>query len=135
MPEQNPQNQPAADQSSEPTGEPITPQSTVSFPGLMLCVAILFDLVGWIPILNFFTETLSGLVIGFWQKLYMEEASLAEIVLSFVTAKSVKAASLGAGPTNCGIVFFTYFRKKAMSKIKTAAGSTTPEGSSPQPAV
>ena len=127
MPERNPQKQPATDQPSEPTNEPISPQSKVSFPGLMLCVAILFDLVGWIPILNFFTEMLSGLVMGFWQKLYMEEASLAEIVLSFVTAKSVKAASLGAGPTNCGIVFFTYFRKKAMSKIKKATGLSLPQ--------
>lgn len=134
MPEQNPQNQPDTNQPSEPANEPITPQSTVSFPVAMLVVAALFDSVGWIPLLNFFTETLSGLIIGFWQKLYMEQASLAEIVIALITGKGLKAASLGFGPTNCGIVFFTYFRKKAMSKIKTAAGSTTPEGSSPQPA-
>jgi len=126
MPEQPSQKQAAtdqsADQSSEPTGEPITPQSTVSFPGLMLCVAILFDLVGWIPFLNFLTETLSGLILGFWQKLYMAEASLAEIVLTFISAKSIKAASLGGLPTNIGVVFFAYFRKKAMSKLKAATG-------------
>ncbi|TSC53320.1 MAG: hypothetical protein LiPW39_332 [Parcubacteria group bacterium LiPW_39] len=127
MPEQNPQKQSAANQPSEPTNEPITPQSTVSFPVGMLAVAALFDLVGWIPILNFFTETLSGLILGFWQKLYMEEASLAEIVLAFISAKSIKAASVGFGPTNCGIVLFTYFRKKAMSKIKKATGLSLPQ--------
>ncbi len=122
MPEQNPQKQPDSGQPSEQTDEPITPQSKASFPVLMLGVAILFDLVGLIPLLNFFTEALSGLVMGFWQKLYMNEASLAEIVLTFISAKSIKAASLGWLPTNIGVVVFAYARKKAMSKLKAVTG-------------
>lgn len=119
MPEQNPQNQPANNQPSEPANVPTTPQSTVSFPWLMLCLAIFFDLIGLIPIVNFFSEILAGLMIGLWQKMYFSKSNP---LVEFFAAKIIDALSLGILPSNSGLVVITYLRKKTAAKLQTPLG-------------
>ncbi|HRY52962.1 MAG TPA: hypothetical protein P5089_03960 [Candidatus Portnoybacteria bacterium] len=93
-------------------------QST-PFPSGMLCLAILFDLIGLVPILNFFTETLAGLIFGMWQSSYNPKL---DPVLSFFIAKIIDVASLGILPSNTGIVVYSYLKKKAASAAQTPAG-------------
>ncbi|MBU2264911.1 hypothetical protein KJ784_01850, partial [Patescibacteria group bacterium] len=66
------------------TEQPIAPSGPASFPWGMLCLAALFDLIGMIPVINLFTETLAGLIFGWWQKGY---APKTDPVLTFIVAK------------------------------------------------
>lgn len=92
-------------------------ETGVSLPWLMLGVAAIFDLIGIIPILNFFTEILAGLILGLWQKNY---APKTDPILTFFLAKSIDAVSLGFLPSNIGVVVYSYLKKKASLKLKMA---------------
>jgi len=81
---------------------------TASFPLLMFCVAIIFDLIGLIPFVNFFSETIAGLTMGLWQKIY---APKTDALLTFFIAKIIDAITLGIAPSNVGIVVFAYIKK------------------------
>ena len=102
------------------TEKPFAPPEPASFPWEMLCVAALFDSVGWIPILNFFTETLAGLILGLWQKSYVPKT---DPIITFLVAKIIDAISLGILPSNIGVVVYAYIKKKAINKISSAAGT------------
>lgn len=98
--------------------------SPASFPWGMFFVALLFDIVGLIPILNLFTEFLASLIIWFWQKHY--EPKL-DPLLSLLVNKIIDFFSLGLYPSNIGMVLVAYIKKKAQSKaespiIKTVTG-------------
>ncbi|HCX27817.1 MAG TPA: hypothetical protein DHI91_01615 [Candidatus Portnoybacteria bacterium] len=87
-------------------------QESVSFPWLMLCVAIIFDLIGLIPIVNFITETLAGLIFGLWQKSYSPQT---DPIITFFVAKIIDTISAGILPSNIGIVVYAYMKKKAVN--------------------
>jgi len=95
-------------------GSVSAPPPSVTFPWLMLCVAILFDSVGMIPIVNFFSEAIAGLTFGLWQKLYSPKANP---LITFIVAKIADALCLGFLPSNIAIVIFAYMKKKVESKI------------------
>lgn len=107
-----------AQQSQEPeeekTGPPSMPApgEPISFPWGMLCLAILFDLIGMIPIVNFITETLACLIFGMWQKSY---APKLDPILTIIIAKIIDTAFLGFLPSNIGIVVYAYLKKKAVN--------------------
>ncbi len=89
----------------------------VSFPWLMLSLAAIFDLIGLIPVVNLFTEALAGLIFGFWQKTYCPKT---DPVITFIVAKTADAISCGILPSNISIVFYAFWRKKTLVKVKIA---------------
>jgi hypothetical protein len=93
------------------TDEQATP---VSFPWLMVALAAFFDIVGMIPIVNFFTELLAGLIIGLWQKNYVPAT---DPLISFFLAKVIDIFSLGILPSNIAVVVYAYIKKKAANQI------------------
>lgn len=103
---------------AESARKPVAPAEPVSFPWGMFCLAGLFDLVGLIPVINFFTEATAGLTFGLWQKFYSPKL---DPVISFFVAKIIDAISLGLLPSNIGIVVYSYTKKKADAKISDAA--------------
>ncbi len=97
----------------------IAPPEPTSFPWGMLCLAALFDLVGLVPVLNLITETLAGLIFGWWQKGYNPKL---DPLLTFIVAKIIDAISLGILPSNIGIVVYAYIKKKAAAAAQTPLG-------------
>lgn len=90
-----------------------------AFPWGMLGAAALFDLIGLIPVVNFITELLAGLIIGRWQKNY---APKLDPVLTFIVAKIIDVAFLGLLPSNIGVVIYAYIKKKALDTAQTPLG-------------
>jgi len=106
-------------QNAEADGdETAAPREKVEFPWLALCAAIFFDLIGMIPILNFFSEAFAGLAFGFWQKLYAPKTNP---VITFIVAKIADGICLGLLPSNIAIVVFAYIKKRAASLLKDKA--------------
>jgi hypothetical protein len=135
-PEQQPEER-GEQQPEEQTEEQTEP---VSFPWLMLCLAILFDAIGFLcsllagfaPFLAFLpllSESLAGLIFGFWQTFYVPQTNPA---LTFIVAKIIDALSLGFLPSNIGIVVYAYIKKKSFSLSKTPLGQMAIEKLSPQ---
>lgn len=104
--------QPEEKNEEQPDKKNNSQSAPVSLPWGMLCLAIFFDIVGLVPILNFFTETLAGLIFGMWQKSY---APKLDPILTFIVAKIIDAASLGILPSNTGIVVYAYLKKKSLN--------------------
>jgi len=105
------------------TENPPTPPEPVSFPWEMIVLATVFDLIGIIPIVNFFSELLAGLIIGLWQKSY---APKTDPLITFFLAKVIDIFSLGILPSNIGVVVYVYIKKKAENKVFSAL--QTPAG-------
>lgn len=85
-------------------------EESAPFPWGMLFVAILFDAVGCIPIVNLATEAVAGLIIGFWQKSYVPQLNP---MANFITAKLVDICCLGLFPSNMAIIIRSYLKKKS----------------------
>lgn len=111
MPEEIPKEQPTEEEPAPAE----TPQK-VSFPWIVFCVAVLFDLIGLIPIVNIFSEIFAGLALGFWQKTYVPKT---DPILTFVVAKIADAIFLGMLSSNIAIVIFAYVKKKLEEKKET----------------
>ncbi len=106
------------DESEEPEeGGVSAPPPTVPFPWLIMSVAICFDLVGMIPVVNFFTEAIAAMTFGFWQKSYSPKTNP---LITFIVAKIADAIFLGFLPSNISIVVYAYLKKKTASKIPAA---------------
>jgi len=89
----------------------VTGSSTaVSIPWLMLVIAALFDLVGLIPFINFFSELVAGFILGIWQKSY---APKTDPFLTFFMAKVADIFTIGLLPSNIAIVIYAYIKKKS----------------------
>lgn len=110
MPEEN-------NSDNQTTDRQVAPPQPVSLPWGMLSLAVLFDLIGLIPIINIFTEILAGLIFGLWQKSYNPKT---DPIITFFVAKIIDAISLGILPSNIGIVVYAYIKKKAAAKIYNA---------------
>jgi hypothetical protein len=91
-------------------------QEEVSFPWMIFALAVLFDLVGLVPILNIITEIAAGFIFGLWQKSYSPKT---DPFLTFMIAKMVDLASVGFLPSNIGIVIYAYMRKKAANAVQS----------------
>ena len=89
----------------------------------MFFVALFFDLIGIVPILNLLTEILAGAIIWFWQKSY---APKVDPLLSLMVNKIIDFASLGLFPSNISMVIVAYVKKKSSEK-EPAQAETTPE--------
>jgi len=100
-------NQQAKDAAAQPIKVP--------FPTGMLCLAILFDVLGAIPGLNLITEILAGLIMGFWQKTY---APSTDPILNFIVTRIIDVCFVGLLPSNIAIVIRCYIKKKAEEKKK-----------------
>ena len=101
------------------TERQVSPPEPASFPWGMFCLAALFDAVGWIPVINIFTETLAGLIIGSWQRSY---APKTDPLMTFLIAKIIDVAFFGLLPSNIGIVIYAYIKKKATAAAQTPLG-------------
>ncbi len=110
MPEENNQNE-----------RPVAAPEPAVFPWEMFCVAVLFDLIGLIPILNFFSEILAGLIIGLWQRFYNPKT---DPIITFFVAKIIDAISLGFLPSNIGVVVYAFIKKKAAERVFGALQTT-----------
>lgn len=82
----------------------------VSIPWLMLVIAALFDLVGLIPFINFFSELVAGFILGLWQKGY---APKTDPFLTFFMAKVADIFMIGLLPSNIAVVIYAYIKKKS----------------------
>jgi len=94
-------------------------QEPVTFPWLMFCVAVLFDLVSLIPIVNIFTEILAGLILWLWKKTYNSKTNP---LIDIVAAKIVDYIFLDILPSNIFTVVYAYTKKKTASKAGSAIG-------------
>src|SRR4030042_2207366 len=90
-----------------------------SFPWLMLCVAIIFNLVVFIPILNIFTDILACLILWLWKHSYNSKTNP---LIDIVAAKIVDFLCLGFLPSSTFTVVYSYIKKKAASKANSAVG-------------
>ena len=111
MPEENIK----TEQAEETEAQRQTAAPSVSFPWLAFVAAALFDLIGLIPIVNFFSESFAGLAFGFWQKLYAPKTNP---VITFLIAKIADAICLGLLPSNIAVVVYAYIKKRAASLAK-----------------
>jgi len=92
-----------------PTGA-TAPKTSVSFPMMMFFVAILFDIIEFfIPLLL----PLFGLIMGFWQKMYVPKT---DPLMSFFLSKIADVITLGILPSSVSIVIFAYIKKRAAAK-------------------
>lgn len=98
---------------------PVAPAEPAAFPWGIFFVAVIFDIIGMIPVINFFTELLAGLILGMWQKSYVQKL---DPLLTFFVAKIIDAMFLGLLPSNIGIVVYSYLKKKSLSLSKTSVG-------------
>jgi len=90
---------------------------TVSFPWGMFFLALIFDLIGLIPIVNFISEAVAGLLFGLWQRAYSPKT---DPILTFILAKIADVITAGILPSNIAVVIYAYLKKKASSKLKIA---------------
>jgi len=91
----------------------------VPFPWLMLCLAIIFDLIGFIPIVNIFSEILAGLILWLWKQTYNPKTNP---LIDIVAIKIVDFITLGLLPSNIATVIYSYAKKKTASKAGTKMG-------------
>lgn len=104
------------DRARQTEGSKVEP---VSFPWLILCVAVIFDLIGFIPIVNIFSEILAGLIFWLWKKTYDSKTNP---LIDIVAVKIVDLIFMGALPSNTATVVYAYSKKKTASKAQTAMG-------------
>ncbi len=93
-------------------------QEQVSFPWMMLSVAVIFDLLGLVPFLNILTEIIASLIFGLWQAIYAPKINP---IITIIVAKIIDTLSLGFLPSNIGIVVFAYLKKKAANRTANIA--------------
>lgn len=91
----------------------------VSFPWLMLVVAIIFDLISLIPIVNIFSEILAGLILWLWKQTYNPKTNP---LIDIVAAKVIDFIFLDILPSNIFTVVYSYAKKKTAAKAGTAIG-------------
>ena len=94
--------------------------ASVPFPFGILAIAIIFDLIGLIPIVNIFSEIFAGLTFWFWQKSYMPKI---DPLISIVATKIVDFIALGVLPSSVATVIYAYAKKKTASKASTLVGA------------
>lgn len=112
------QEQEQSEGGGQPAGGQVqAPAVSVSFPWGMLFVALLFDLIGIIPIINIFTEILASLIMWFWQKAYVPQL---DAFLNIIVNKIIDLLSLGLLPSNIFIVVVAYIRKRVHAEPKSA---------------
>jgi len=86
----------------------------VSFPWGIFFLALFFDIIGIIPVLNIFTEIIASLILGFWQKKY---APSIDPLMTIAATKIADIVSLGILPSNIAIVIFAHIKRKATTKL------------------
>jgi hypothetical protein len=91
----------------------------VLFPWLMFSLALLFDLVSLIPIVNIATEIFAALVLWLWKKSYNSKTNP---LIDIVAAKIIDYICLDILPSNMFTVVYAYIKKKAASKAGSAVG-------------
>jgi len=85
-------------------------KETAIFPWLALCAAIFFDIIGMVPILNFFSEPIAKLSLGMWQKLY---APKTDPLITAIVSLILNVIFLGFLPSNVAVVVYAYLKKRA----------------------
>jgi hypothetical protein len=90
----------------------------IPYPAIMLVVAIFFDIVGMIPFINFFTEPLASLIVGFW---YLTYESSSDILLNFLKNKLIDICTFGLWFSNTAIVRRAYKDKVAKMSSQPVA--------------
>lgn len=85
---------------------------TIEFPTKMLVLALCFDILGFIPVIDIVcivTEPLAGLIFYRWQKKYAPETNpLGSLLIN----KAIDLMTIGISPSNSILVFRTYSKKK-----------------------
>jgi len=103
------------EQTEETEIEEPTPSLKVSFPWLMFFAAVFFDLIGLIPVVNFFSETLALMAFGFWQKIYAPKTNP---LLTALVTLIADGLFLGLLPRNIATVVYAFIKKRAASLMK-----------------
>lgn len=96
-----------------------SPQKEVGFPFIMLALAIIFDIPGFIPgvdIICLITDPVAAILFGFWQKKY-QNTDLLTVFSNAIAWKLSDALTVGILPSNTGLVVRTYMKTKAQQKI------------------
>lgn len=103
---------------SDEPGQSASPdqKESVGFPLGMFLLATVFDLVGFIPVINFVSEPIAGLIFWFWQKQYSPKSNPLATLLS---AKLLDLACAGLLPSNIGVVIYAYTAKKFDRSVGT----------------
>lgn len=96
-----------ADESSQ--GANPDKKESVSIPFGMLFLAIIFDLIGFVPIINFISEPVAGIIFWIWQKQYAPKSNP---LTTLIYAKLADLFSFGMLPSNTGVVIYAYVVKK-----------------------
>lgn len=94
-----------------------TEHQPASFPWGIFFLALFFDIIGFIPVLNILTEIIATAIFGFWQTQYTPKS---DPLLTIAVAKLADIIFLGFLPSNIGIVIFAHAKKKTASKLSAA---------------
>ena len=89
-------------------------QQQASFPRGMFFLALFFDIIGLIPVLNILTEIIATAIFGFWQK---KHAPSIDPLMTIAITKIADIVSLGILPSNIAIVVLAHIKKKVAAKI------------------
>lgn len=96
-----------ADESSQ--GANPGKKESAGIPFGILFLAIIFDLIGFIPIINFISEPIAGIIFWIWQKQYAPKSNP---LTTLIYAKLADLFSFGMLPSNTGVVIYAYIVKK-----------------------
>ena len=97
----------------KPKSEPVT------FPWLMLIVAIIFDLLGFIPFVNIVTDIIACFILWFWKHSYNSKTNP---LIDIVAAKIVDFLFVGMLPSSTFTVIYSYIKKKTASVAGSKVG-------------
>lgn len=93
------------------------PKNAVSFPAGMFFLAIGFDILGFIPVINIVcvvTEPIAGFIFYYWQKNYAPNTNP---IKSLIINKAVDLLTVGISPSNSIVVIRAYSKKKAVNMV------------------
>lgn len=97
--------------------QPTKSESAVSFPTGMFFLAVGFDVLGFIPVVDIIcvvTEPIAGFIFYRWQKNY---APNTDPVKSLIINKVIDLITVGISPSNSIVVIRAYSKKKAANMV------------------
>ena len=101
---------------SSPSQNTASP-TTVAFPKGMFILALCFDVLGFIPVIDLvcvITEPIAGFIFWRWQKQYAPNTNP---IKSLLINKAVDLITVGISPSNSILVFRAYSKKKAANMV------------------
>lgn len=94
-----------------------TDAQPVNFPTKMFVLALCFDVLGFIPVVDIvcvITEPIAGFIFWRWQKQYAPNTNP---IKSLLINKAIDLITVGISPSNSILVFRAYSKKKAANMV------------------